>query len=230
MDTASRTLHGLDFDERGSMCSITEPGRLTELLYQAAARFDHPPLLMLEKLFAIHAKLSFGKKKGVHAGCTFPVQFVSCALELALARSITRTESLQVLRQVARESEADFLCSVIPELELELEGESEHNGQPSDYRSIIGPEQRSSFSSAVGEVRGEAGRRSLAKSPAENGGSDISSIADATAVARWESLQRLQQQSLGLGNAAEHQLGRALEVCRNLGSWKVRFVLFSWLR
>lgn len=137
------------------------------------------------------------------------------------ARSITRPESLQVLRQVARESEADFLCSVIPE----LEGESEQNGTDSNYRSIIGPEQRSSFSSAVGEF-GEAGRRSLAKSLAENGGSDISSFADATAVARWESLQRLQQQSLGLGNAAEHQLGRALEVCRNLGSWKVRLGSF----
>lgn len=66
--------------------------------------------------------------------------------------------------------------------------------------------------STLGSVDDETGDPGTATS---------SAAADQDAATIWASLQRLQDQSFGLGSAAEQQLGRALSMCRDLRGCKV---------
>lgn len=121
-----------------------------------------------------------------------------------------RTLLLQTLREAARSSQAEFLSTVLPS-----GGDTASSSPPITPR----PEHWSSVAEAVPKPqRGVDG--GTAGTGADHGSS--SSAADDNAVARWASLQRLRDQSVGLGGAAQHQLGRALELCRGLRGLKVK--------
>lgn len=68
---------------------------------------------------------------------------------------------------------------------------------------------------------GQPTHRSVDDETDDPGTATSSAAADQDAATIWASLQRLQDQSFGLGSAAEQQLGRALNVCRDLRRCKV---------
>ncbi|CAM9723032.1 unnamed protein product, partial [Laminaria digitata] len=115
--------------------------------------------------------------------------------------------SPEMLRQAAQNSQALFLSSVLPTDDFRPTG-----GSPP-----ITPKPRHWSSAApAGRHPGESRRTR------SGAGNVTTSVADKEAAARWASLRRLQDQSVGLGSATEHQLGRALELCRNLRGLQVR--------
>lgn len=124
----------------------------------------------------------------------------------------------QALRQAARDSQADFLSGFVP-AEDTVKGPREASGA-SSARAIL--RHRSSSSDVLFGAGADAIDRPHPKGRGASADVDGISAADKAAVERWESLQRLQRQSLGLGSAAENQLGRALEVCRDIVGWQVR--------
>lgn len=113
----------------------------------------------------------------------------------------------QVLRQEARTSEAAFLSSVLPESDLDLDA------SPSTSTHL----QLSPMIKPSGGRGGAAtdGGTGAATSAGDAEGSDK------RAVSRWASMRRFQEQSVGLGSAADHQLTRALQLCRELRGLKV---------
>ena len=122
-------------------------------------------------------------------------------------------QNVQILRQAARTSQATFLSSVLPAQGYELDFDRRRPQTSSNWSTTTG---------RVGHTRGPSNHGS-ADDP---GAATSSDAADQDATTIWGSLQRLQGQSIGLGSAAEHQLGRALELCRDLRCRKVNML---WL-
>lgn len=115
-----------------------------------------------------------------------------------------------MLRQAAQTSQAFFLSTVLPKEDFSSGGSPPITPKPRHWSSASGP-------APVGGRPGESRRAR----PGAGGVTVTSAVADKEAVARWASLRRLQDQGVGLGSAIEHQLGRALDLCRNLRGLQV---------
>lgn len=148
--------------------------------------------------------------------------------------------SPQTLRRAALTSQAAFLSTVLP-------GDSRSSGNNNNITQRSGssppgaplmqparptpksitdkvPDENYRTLSLGAVDGGDASATDLRAASGSNHGNGIrssSSAADRAALAQWESLQRLQQQSFGLGSVAEHQIRRALELCRDVRGWKV---------
>lgn len=124
--------------------------------------------------------------------------------------SLSRSMPLlkQVLRQEARSSQAAFLSSVLPEPDLDLDASPSASTRLQLSPTITPSGLRG------GAATGDGAGAAISSGDAEG--------SDRRAVARWASMRRLQEQSVGLGSAADHQLARALQLCRDLRGLKVR--------
>ncbi|CAM9639205.1 unnamed protein product, partial [Hapterophycus canaliculatus] len=136
----------------------------------------------------------------------------------------------EMVRQAARTSQAAFLSSVLPTQDLDFQTIT-NNGyaSPSQQSPPVMSNGRH-WSPADPALPGQDGRTSGPRASAEVAvapGAAISSsdaagstTSDRQAAARWASMRRLQEQSVGLGSAADHQLTRALQLCRDLRGLK----------
>lgn len=136
-----------------------------------------------------------------------------------------------MVRQATRTSQAAFLSTVLPVQDLAVE----NNGYVNNPLSPPITPNSEYWSSKIHPISSYSGREPSSP-PLSHGSvttaadlstlnnsssSPIGSAEDKEALGRWASLQRLQDQSSGLGGAAEHQLSRALELCRGLQGLKV---------
>lgn len=145
-----------------------------------------------------------------------------------------------MLRQNARTSQADFLSSVLPAQDFDFgtavpgNGHSTATSTPTFLQRVSPPRTPNgpaiddavvasglSSNRAEGPEAGLIATASL-KVSSIDATAVGSSFSDKQAVARWTSMRRLQEQSVGLGSAADHQLTRALQLCRDLRGLKVR--------
>lgn len=154
----------------------------------------------------------------------------------------------QMLRQDARTSQADFLSTVLPAQDFDF-GSVPSNGHTTStstptYLQRMPPPPSTPNGPGIDDDAAVASGQSRSSDRAERPGVDRaatagvavssidaavgSSVSDKQAVARWASMRRLQEQSVGLGGAADHQLTRALQLCRDLRGLKVRKSSSGW--
>lgn len=143
-----------------------------------------------------------------------------------------------MLRQDARTSQADFLSSVLPVQDFDF-GTTSHSSTStptSTFLQRLSPPMTPNAHAiddaivasglSSGRAEGRETTAGVAVSSTDGGGGGGfaagSSFSDKQAAARWASMRRLHEQSLGLGSAADHQLTRALQLCRDLRGLKVR--------
>ncbi|CAB1113206.1 unnamed protein product [Ectocarpus sp. CCAP 1310/34] len=133
----------------------------------------------------------------------------------------------EIVRQAARTSQAAFLSSVLPTQNLDFDTANSDSSNPFTRAALPeSPPNGRHRSPVVGP--GEPGRASGIGGGGVSGlGAAISSgngvgltSSDTRAAARWASMRRLEDQGAGLGNAADHQLARALQLCRDLRGLK----------
>ncbi|CAM9770360.1 unnamed protein product [Ectocarpus fasciculatus] len=134
-----------------------------------------------------------------------------------------------MVRQAARTSQAAFLSSVLPTQDFDFDTATSDSSNPfkpatalpgisppnGSHRSpIVGPEE-------PGRAAGLVGGGVLGLDAAISSGNGVGpTCSDTQAAARWASMRRLEDQGAGLGNAADHQLTRALQLCRDLRGLK----------
>ncbi|CAM9159674.1 unnamed protein product [Ectocarpus sp. 4 AP-2014] len=134
----------------------------------------------------------------------------------------------EIVRQAARSSQAAFLSSVLPTQGLDFDTTNSDSSNPFTPTALPGvcPPNGRHRNPVVGP--GEPGRAAgLGGSGVSGLGAAISSgngegptSSDTQAAGRWASMRRLEDQGAGLGNAADHQLARALQLCRDLRGLK----------
>ncbi|CBJ30454.1 expressed unknown protein [Ectocarpus siliculosus] len=133
-----------------------------------------------------------------------------------------------IVRQAARTSQAAFLSSVLPTQDLDFDTANSDSSNPftpttlpgislpnGRHRSpVVGPGE-------PGRAAGLGGGGVSGLGAAISAGSGVGpTSSDTQAAARWASMRRLEDQGAGLGNAADHQLARALQLCRDLRGQK----------
>ncbi|CAM9616684.1 unnamed protein product, partial [Ectocarpus sp. 12 AP-2014] len=134
----------------------------------------------------------------------------------------------EIVRHAAQTSQAAFLSSVLPTQDLDFDTANSDSSNPFTPTAPPGicPPNGRHRSPVVGP--GEPGRAAGLWGGGVSGlGAAISSgngvgptSPDTQAAARWTSMRRLEDQGAGLGNAADHQLARALQLCRDLRGLK----------
>ncbi|CAM9384266.1 unnamed protein product [Scytosiphon promiscuus] len=136
----------------------------------------------------------------------------------------------EMVRQAARTSQAAFLSSVLPAEDLDFQTTASNGKAHSSHLSPPVSLNGGYWSRVDSAVPGQAGSTGehraggavTAPPGAMPSSSDAaeSTTSDRQAVTRWASMRRLQEQSVGLGSAADHQLTRALQLCRDLRGLK----------
>lgn len=129
--------------------------------------------------------------------------------------------TIQAIRQAGQRFQADFLSTVLSPVR-------NGNGNRRTEAGVLAMhERRTPATLKYGQHPSHSGGAGNGDAGFRGSEDRITSPVDEAATAKWDALQRLQSQNLGLGTAAEHQLGRALELCRDIRGWKVDDTIYS---